>query len=155
MRRRRPSEASRTMTLTDAATGTARIAPTTPSRGPAEQHRGDRREARQLDRLAHHGGLDEVVLDLLVDQDDHEQDDRRRHARRDQRDPDDDERRDRRADLRDQVEQADDQTSTTGKGAPTITALTPTTVPAMIEITTLPMSENEIVCVTVSAARAP
>ena len=30
--------------------------------------------------------------------------------------------------------------STIGDGAPTITAVTPTTVPAMIEITTLPIS---------------
>ena len=72
-----------------------------------DQHRDDRGEARQVDRLPVHDRVDDVVLDLLVDQlDDHHRD--RGLGADGQRDERQDHRRDRGPDLRDQVEQAGD-----------------------------------------------
>ena len=86
--------------FTDAATGTARIAPTTPSNAPPTRTDGDRRVAGQLDRLAHDRGLDQVVLGLLVDEDDREHDRGVDRAAGDQREQGHDDGGDRRPDLR-------------------------------------------------------
>ena len=80
MRARRGAPASRMTILITAANGTARIAPTTPRIDARDQHGDDRREGRQLDRPAVDDRVDDVVLELLVDQLDHEHRDRGRQC---------------------------------------------------------------------------
>ena len=69
---RRGRPASCTTVLTTAANGTARIAPTTPSSEPAISTATIVVKPRQLDRAAVDDRVDDVVLELLVDELDHE-----------------------------------------------------------------------------------
>src|SRR3954469_16818772 len=72
----------------------------------ADQDRDEDREGRQLDRASVDDGLQQVVLDLLVDDEENDHDDSGRNGMQ-EGDRADDDRRDRRTGERDQVEDAD------------------------------------------------
>ena len=85
--------------------------------GAEDHHADDDEEARDVRRLAEDRRLQHVVLELLVDEDDGEHDQRRGQALRERRE-DEDGARDGGADHRDQVEQAGDDAHHDGERRP-------------------------------------
>ena len=104
----------------------------------SDHHGEDRRERGKRDGATEDDRIEDVVLDLLIDELDREHRDRRRGIDRESGE-DEDHRGDRRAQLWDQVEQTrDDGEDDREREGRRRTRKAPATVPAMIEIMTLP-----------------
>ena len=102
---RRAFVTSCAMICSDAVTGTATSAPSTPSSAPKKSDAQDHEERRDVHRLAVDRRAEQVVLDLLVHEDHREHDQRVRQPLLGEDRRYEDEARDRRPQVRDQVEE--------------------------------------------------